>query len=189
VAEGPDLVTYHAGFGVCLVYRDPHHPTAWRPRQYEQFRQACSQTASALGPAQSAPDANRAFPVVANPETPVRPLFGLMLLFAVAIGPVNLYLLARTKRRIWMLWTVPAIALATCAAVFGTMLCLEGWHARIRTEGLTLLDESTGRASTIGWTAFYTPITPRGGLHFSPDTELAPQLAINAGRPSPRTLE
>jgi hypothetical protein len=188
-AEGPDLGTYQAGFGQCLVYRGPKPELGWKPRHYEHIHQVCSQTAAALGPPRSATQANHAFPVAANVETPVRPLFLMMLLFAIAIGPVNLYLLARAKRRVWMLGTVPGIALVTCLAVFGTMLAVEGWHARTRTEGLTLLDESSGRASTIGWTAFYTPLTPRGGLHFSADTDLEPQLAGYSSRFGPRSVE
>jgi hypothetical protein len=189
VAEGPDLILYNAGFGRCLVYRGPLTEGGWRPERWRHIAQAWSQTSAAMQSAQSAPDANRAFPVAENVETPVRPLFFLMLIFAVLIGPVNLYLLARTRRRLWMLWTVPGIALVTCAAVFGTLLAVEGWHAQVRTEGITLLDEAGGRASTIGWAAFYAPITPRGGLHFSPDTELEPQVAGSSFRGTARSLE
>src|SRR5262249_22639553 len=126
-------------------------------------------------------DANDVFPVVEGMETPVRGLFVVMLVFAVTIGPVNLYLLARARRRIWMLWTVPLLALATCRAVFGYMVSVEGWHGHARTESLTVLDEASGRASTIGWTGFYTPLAPLDGLHFSRDTELTPQL-VDDGR-------
>ena len=48
----------------------------------------------------------------------------------------------------------------------------------MRAEGLTVLDEAAGRASTVGWIGFYTPLAPRDGLHFSPDTELTPQVAV-----------
>jgi hypothetical protein len=121
-------------------------------------------------------EANRMFPVVADIGIPVRGLFVLMLLFTLLIGPINLYVLALQKRRIWMLWTVPVISLLTCASVFGYMLLAEGWQGYVRTEGLTILDESAHRATTIGWTAFYSPMTPGDGLHFSYDTELVPQI-------------
>src|SRR5262249_7915405 len=92
------------------------------------------------------------------------------------IGPVNLVVLSRKKRRIWMLWTVPVISLLTCVAVFGYMLLVEGWEGHLRTEGVTILDESAHRATTLGWTGFYSPFTPSDGLSFGADTELSPQI-------------
>jgi hypothetical protein len=99
-----------------------------------------------------------------------------MVGFVTVIGPLNLMFLTRKKRRIWLLWTVPLISLLTCATVFGYMLVSEGWHAHSRTEVLTVLDENARRATTIGWIAFYSPLTPGRGLRFTPDTELSPQL-------------
>jgi hypothetical protein len=117
---------------------------------------------------------NKDFPVIERIGIPVRGLFILMLVFVVVIGPINLLWLARKRRKIWMLWTVPAIALLTCLAVTGFALLGEGVSASSRVESFTILDESSHRASTIGWTAFYAPITPSEGLHFSYDTELTP---------------
>lgn len=117
---------------------------------------------------------NRDFPVVERIGIPVRGLFVLMLAFVVVIGPLNLFWLARRRKKIWMLWTVPAIAAITCLAVAGFALFGEGVSATSRVEALTILDESSHRATTIGWTAFYSPITPSDGLHFSYDTELMP---------------
>src|SRR5262245_10558437 len=117
---------------------------------------------------------NKNFPVVERIGIPVRGLFVLMLMFVVVIGPINLIWLARKRKKIWMLWTVPAIALVTCLAVTGFALFGEGVSATSRAEAITILDESSHRASTIGWIAFYAPITPSEGLHFSYDTELTP---------------
>jgi hypothetical protein len=98
-----------------------------------------------------------------------------MFLFTLAIGPINFTILARKKRRIWLLWTTPVLSLFTCLAVFGYMLISEGWEGHLRIETLTLLDESSHRATTIGWTAVYSPLTPSDGLHFSYDTEVVTQ--------------
>ena len=117
---------------------------------------------------------NKDFPVVERIGIPVRGLFVLMLMFVVVIGPINLIWLARKRKKLWMLWTVPAIALVTCLAVTGFALFGEGVRATSRAEALTILDESSHRASTIGWIGFYAPITPSEGLHFSYDTELMP---------------
>ena len=66
-------------------------------------------------------DANRAFPVVEDIGVPVRGLLALMFLFALAIGPVNMFVLARKKRKLWLFWTVPVISFVTCLAVLGYM--------------------------------------------------------------------
>lgn len=120
---------------------------------------------------------NQDFSVVDRISVPVRGLFGLMLLFVVVIGPLNILWLARRRRKIWLLWTVPAISLLTCLAVSAFAFLGEGINATARTESLTILDEAAHRATTIGWSAFYTPVTPSEGLHFSYDTQLIPQLA------------
>jgi hypothetical protein len=170
----PPLLSYSVGFGECVVSPetdlkrlDPpqwlHIVTTWKAPPVQQF--------------QSVTARNRAFPVVRDLSTPVRGLFVVMLLFAVIIGPVNFYLLARKKRKIWMLWTVPAISLLTSLGVLGYMFVAEGWTGHVRAEGLTILDETTGRATTVGWIAFYTPLTPGEGLHFGYNTELTPQHA------------
>jgi hypothetical protein len=117
---------------------------------------------------------NKDFPVIERIGIPVRGLFVLMLAFVVVIGPVNLIWLARRRKKIWMLWTVPAIALVTCLAITGFALFGEGVSATSRADAFTILDESSHRASTIGWTAFYAPLTPSEGLHYSYDTELTP---------------
>jgi hypothetical protein len=119
-------------------------------------------------------DINKDFPVIERIGIPVRGLFVLMLAFVVVIGPVNLIWLARRRKKIWMLWTVPAIALVTCLAITGFALFGEGVSATSRADAFTILDESSHRASTIGWTAFYAPLTPGEGLHYSYDTELTP---------------
>jgi hypothetical protein len=119
---------------------------------------------------------NNLFPVADRFGVPVRGLFALMLLFVIVIGPVNLFWLALRKKRIHMLWTVPAIALFTCLAVAAFALFGEGLSATSRTEAVTILDERAHRATTIGWMGFYTAVTPGEGLHFSGETMVTPVM-------------
>lgn len=163
------------GFGRVFVNPEPDCQK-WTEDQWDLVRASWMRTASPFQKMHNVVEANNLFPVVEDISIPIRGLSVLMLLFALVIGPVNLLLLSRWKRRIWMLWTTPAISLATCLAVFGYMLIAEGWEGHLRTESLTILDETTHRASTIGWTAFYAPVAPNDGLHFSYDTELSPQI-------------
>jgi hypothetical protein len=171
------LTNYYAGFGQCLVARD----TNFQGWDQADWRHLFDSLTSSRAPLQirSITEANRVFPVAEDVSIPVRGLFLIVLIFAVVIGPINLHVLSRARRRIWMLWTVPILSLLTCVLVIGYTFLGEGWDSRVRSEGLTILDESSGRATTVGWTAFYTPTVPRDGLHFSSDTDLLPQLALD----------
>lgn len=169
--ERPDprgLRSVHGGFGQCLV--GPAKLSGLLFNQAQAFRDACARTQSAL--LRQGSQANELFPVVEKVGTPVRSLFVVMLLFAVAIGPMNLYVLSRLKRKILIFLTIPAISVGTAVVVTVYSFLSEGWQRHVRTECLTLLDETAHRATTIGWTAFYSTLTPGDGLLFSNDTEL-----------------
>jgi hypothetical protein len=165
--------TYNVGFGQVTMIAAAGVknllPAQWRgiKQSWENSRPADEHYYDIVG-------INKDFPVVEQIGIPVRGLFVLMLAFVVVIGPVNLIWLARRRKKIWMLWTVPVIALVACLAVTGFALLGEGVSATSRAQSFTILDESSHRATTIGWTAFYAPIAPREGLHFGYDTELAP---------------
>ncbi|MFW5870997.1 MAG: hypothetical protein ACOCVH_00765 [Verrucomicrobiota bacterium] len=118
--------------------------------------------------------AQRDFRVMEELNVPVRGYFFIMLGFAIVIGPVNYALLAWRKRKIWLLWTVPALSLFACAAVYLYALLEEGITPRVRQGSLTLLDQSNQHAATMGQFACYCPLTPAEGLHFSHTTEVTP---------------
>src|SRR5262249_49818249 len=115
---------------------------------------------------------NKALPPVDDLGVPVRGLFAMMCLFAAVIGPGNVWVLSKWNRRIWLLWTVPAVALPTCACVFGYMVLAEGWQGHANVTALTVLDETQKRATTVGRASFYAPLTPSDGLRFDADTEV-----------------
>lgn len=174
------LARYQVGFGVCLV--SPRNDyERWEDRKWAEVLTSWDETASPWRKLRSQVEANMEFPVIAHLGVPVIGLFLLMILFSIVIGPINILLLSRRQRRIWLLWTVPAIALSTCLTVFGYMVLAEGWRGQRHTETLTILDQGSHRAATLGWTAFYSPLTPSDGLHFSLDTELTLQCGDNRG--------
>ena len=179
------LACYYPGFGICLVSgenraRNPQNaaPQYLSAEQWQAMRQIWHQTFDKLQQIKNTNDANNHFPVVENLRLPVRGLFLLVLLFALLIGPVNISILTAKKKRIWLLWTVPAVSIITCVTVFIYAMVAEGWHGYARTQTLTILDENSRRATTIGWVACYSPLTPRDGLHFSYDTEVTPQVEV-----------
>ena len=171
--DAVEVMVYDVGFGQCVV--SPKMDTKnLDPDQWRQIVASWLQTAFPWRWEDGFAENSTIFSVVESLGIPVRGLFFLMLLFAIVIGPVNFIVLSRKKRRIWMLWTTPAISVITCLAVFVYATFAEGWSRRARTEGLTILDERLHRATTIGWTAFYSALTPSDGLHFGYETELTP---------------
>jgi hypothetical protein len=166
--------TVKAGFGQCIISPNANSDE-WDAKYHGMLSKAWADAASAWQGRRSTYDANQEFPVVEDLGIPVKGLFVLMFLFVLTIGPINFLVVSRLKRRIWLLWTTPLISLATCLLVFGYMLLSEGWEGQLRSATLTLLDETTQRATTIGWTGVYSPLTPSDGLHFSYETEVIPQ--------------
>jgi hypothetical protein len=170
------LSIHEAGFGVCFV-SDKADYADWDATVWQTLRSCLTESGAPWRNLKSVSEAHTAFPVVEDVGVPVRGLFVLMIVFAIVIGPLNMVVLTRMRRRLWMLATVPLISFVTCAAVFGYMAAAEGWNGHLRTAGLTLLEESSHRATTLGWTGFYSPLTPGDGLRFSPDMELTLQAA------------
>src|SRR5262249_26019611 len=64
------------------------------------------------------------------------------------------------------------------------MVFSEGWQGHSRVVGFTVLDETEKRATTIGRTSFYSPLSPSDGLHFDLETEVTAMgtQATNYGR-------
>jgi hypothetical protein len=172
--EKSNWQTFFVGFGE-LIVTGAVDPKAITPAEWAFIKNGWQNSRPENRTYYDIADINKDFSVVERIGIPVRGLFTLMLAFVIIIGPINLIWLSRRRKKIWMLWTVPAIALVTCLAVAGFALFGEGVSATSRTEAFTILDETSHRATTIGWMAFYSPITPGDGLRFSYDTELMPQ--------------
>src|SRR5262245_12167410 len=176
-----DLRHYFVGYGMVIVSGDVD-PGRIDGSQWARIIEFWSDShVRRMGDYYNINAINRTFPVVEDLGTPVRGLFLLMLLFAVVIGPVNYIVLARRKKRTWLWWTAPAIAVVASLAVFSYAMLAEGWQASVRAEVMTILDENARRATTVGLTAFYAPLTPSDGLRFSYDTEVSQLLPGRGG--------
>jgi hypothetical protein len=165
------LTTYRCGFGACIVSPDRNSPK-WSPDRWQTIQSSFAGSSMPWRSGRALVEINRGFAVVDDLSLPVKGLFALLIIFGITIGPVNLALLARKNKRIWLLWTVPLLSGLFCAMVLGYMIVAEGWQGHSRTAGLTLLDETEKRATTIGKTAFYCPMTPGDGLRFDTETEV-----------------
>ena len=116
------------------------------------------------------------FPIVEDSGVPVRLMIVILIGFVVLAGPVNLVLLHKLKRRTWFLWTLPAISILTSAVVFATALLNEGFTPTVRRDVITILDQQTQQATTVGALGIYAPVAP-GNLEFSAHTEVTPLLS------------
>ena len=177
------------GFGECLEF-DAMDAKTMSFEQVKQVGRSSRLTAAVWDGFGNAAAANGGFPVIENLSVPVGGITIIMLLFIVAVGPANIFLLARKNRRIWMLWTIPAISLVTCGVVFIYSLFSEGITPRIRMESVTLLDHTSKRATTLGRLAYYCPLTPSGGLQFNNESEIFPIVERGfGGRGTSKTIE
>ncbi len=170
--EAPNQVfpIYRPCFGACILASLPREK--WQAEHWDQVISQTSLSASPWKSYRSLIDLNNSFPAVEDIAVPVRGLFALMILFSFIIGPVNLFILNRRRKRIWLLWTVPALSSIFCLMVIGYMIVAEGWRGHSRVAGFTILDETEKRATTLGLAAYYSPMTPGDGLRFSEDTEI-----------------
>jgi hypothetical protein len=125
-------------------------------------------------------------PVVARATLPLKGTAAFVFLFALLAGPVNLWVLIRLKRRVWMLWTIPVLGLAFSVAIVVYYLLGEGVAPRGRLQVVTLLNESTRRATSLGVEGLYCPLPPRGGVAYEADWEVT---AGSSGRWQARELD
>jgi hypothetical protein len=170
-----DLPFYYIGFGT-LILTGNVDPKQIDASQWADIKDQWEGSRLEESYFRRLAEINQEFPVIDRIGVPVRGFFVMMIVFVIVIGPLNLIWLSRRKKKIWLLWTVPAISLLTTLAVSSFAFFGEGLGATARTEALTILDEVSHRATSIGWTGFYSPVTQGEGLRFSYDTELNPKV-------------
>ena len=171
----PAAYEYPCGFGrvVAITTRDPE---SWSDEFRAGLVDRLKTMANPIGRFEDTKSANRAFPVVKDIQYSARGLFILVVVFAVVIGPINLLWLHRMRRRLWLLWTVPAISLTACGTLLAYAFLAEGWTPTIRLRGITVLDQRTHEATTIAMAGYYAPLTPSGGLSFPYSAEISPMI-------------
>jgi hypothetical protein len=117
--------------------------------------------------------ANRDLMVIDKVKLSALGIMTIMLIFAIIIGPVNLLVLSRKKKKIWLLWTVPACSVLFILILLVFALLSENWGGQTRRRTLTILDETAHRATSIGRLGYYYPVPPWNGLEFSTESEIS----------------
>jgi hypothetical protein len=189
IKKMPDGAESEIGFGSAFALT-AESPSALNEVSVKRLREVVRDTGRYFQnlPA-DAGAANNVLPVVENLKLPTRGVVIVMLAFVVLIGPVNIIYLNRIHRRTWLLWTIPAISLVTTLLVFAYSLLREGITPDTRIRGLTVLDQTSHQAATIGAEAFYCPLTPSGGLHFDLTTEATPLVNVDFGSGTSREVD
>ncbi len=121
---------------------------------------------------------------------PVTEFCILISLFALAIGPVNYYLLRRWRRLYLLVVTIPLGAAAVTLLLFVYAILADGLGTRVRVRSLTRLDQQSGQAVCWSRMSYYAGLSPAGGLTFPQDMvvyplELEPAGAENYMRSPP----
>jgi hypothetical protein len=171
---------YSAGFGKIITAQKNFSNVS--PGGWGRIHRLTNPENAALRSDVRLSNVNAGFPVVAKSNISPVVIFAIMLLFSILIGPLNIYILARKKKKIWLLWTVPAGALIFTLVLMGYALLSETWGGYTRSRTLTVLDENTRRATSLGRLAYYYPIPPWSGLSFSPHTEITSIGGRETGR-------
>jgi hypothetical protein len=175
------------GFGKILLFKD--NSKSIQPELLKNMTAAARDTQAPWIHSYNLSTADKQFPVVSDISLPTRGMFMIMFLFSIVIGPVMLIVLSRKNKRIWLLWMAPGLSLLVCIVVTFYSIFSEGITPTARTESLTLLDQNSRQAVTIGMLGVYSPLTPAEGLNFSTQTEVSPYTSSNYGEGSGKYID
>jgi len=173
-SEGREMKLCYSGLGVTAY--SSRMPSLFKEGDWAELHAiaAPTQELSTRSPKYLGGSVEKSFQVMDGVKVPFRQLFVIMLLFVVIIGPVNIFILSRRKKMIWLLWTTPAIAIAFSLMVVVYSFLSEGWYSRVRNNTLTILDEGAQLGATIGYQGFYCPLPPGEGFRYSSSAMICP---------------
>lgn len=173
--DGP-AVTWRCGHGTLSV--DPGTP-------FEGARQKALVEWIARGRRSFVPRSGSAWNFIKMPAIPGlgeishRGIVGLLVLFALIIGPLNFFLVKRSGRPGLLLLTIPFLALFCSALLLVYGIFYQGLGIQSGSKTLTVLDQRGHRASTVEGRLFFAGLSP-GGLRPAPETLVFPTDASTA---------
>ena len=112
---------------------------------------------------------HRSFPIANDLSIPVLGIGFVIFLFVMLAGPVNLFLLTKYNKRIWLLVTVPALSFLFASAILLYVILSEGFKTDARIAVGSYLDQRNGMYSSMIQYAFYARTTPRNVVFDSND--------------------
>ena len=97
-------------------------------------------------------------------QIPHRVFVLLLMLFGVVIGPLNFLWIARKRRPVLLLITIPAIALVTTLALLTYGIYFQGLDVKTASQSMTVLDERLHRSACVERRLLYAGMSPGEGL-------------------------
>ena len=172
--KGPGSIeASYSGFGQCLFSPDSSFDLL-NNDELLFIKKSWNDTRSPFLRTDLGQHPNSVFPIIEKLSLPIKSIFLLLLCFAVIIGPVNILFFYKKKKHLWVFWTIPAFSLLSTGLVVIYILMSEGIAASFRSESFTILNQPARRASTIGISAFYSPVGMKEGLRYGYNTEVTP---------------
>lgn len=98
----------------------------------------------------------------------------LITVFVVFIGPINYWVLRRSKRLHLLLFSVPACAGVVTLALLGYALISDGLDTQVRVRSFTQIDQRVGEMASWSRLSYYAGLKPSEGLTFPTDTAVFP---------------
>ena len=108
-----------------------------------------------------ASSAESRLPMLETVRVPTRSLLFMMLLFTLLIGPVNIVALSLLKKRMWLLWTIPAIALFFSRSGAGVFVGQRGRPAAGQDRGRDAVGSKHPPGGHAGHDRLLRPAHPR----------------------------
>lgn len=115
---------------------------------------------------------HRYFPVLDNLKLPFRSFLISMFAFAILMGPVAVFILAKANRRIWLLWIIPLFSSCTAAFVYIFSIASEGSESTTLARGMVFLDQPAKTSVAVNRVAYYSPRRIKA-LRYPTNTEVS----------------
>jgi hypothetical protein len=97
-------------------------------------------------------------------QIPYRVFALLLLVFAIAIGPVNFLWVARSRKPVRLLLTIPGIALATSLLLLVYGVFFQGLDVKTASASVALLDQRSHRSACVEKRMMFAGLAPSDGL-------------------------
>ena len=121
-------------------------------------------------------------PIPGVDAIPARAYLSILIAFTFLIGPVNYWLLWRTRQQVLIVLTAPLIAAIFIVLLGAYVIAGEGMGVRGRAVTFTMLDEVRKQAATRASVSLYAAgMTPAGGLRFARESAVFPIGADGTG--------
>lgn len=114
-------------------------------------------------------DWQKEFPIVDDLSIPRTGITIVIFLFVLLAGPVNLFLLTKHNKRIWLLITVPVLSFLFAGAILLYVTLSEGFKTETRICALDYLDQRDGSYASMMQMGVYARTSPSNIVYDAED--------------------